>query len=62
MKSVGGISMCTREMVSVSGISMCTRNDISKWNFNVYFNHAEMESDQLSKPSRGFLHSGGGGG
>lgn len=29
MKSVGGISMCTRVMILFSGISMCTRNNIS---------------------------------
>lgn len=34
-------------MISVTGILKCT---------------TEMESDQLSKPSKGFLHSGGGGG
>lgn len=38
---------CTLEMISVIGILKCT---------------TEMESDRLSRPSKGFLHSGGGGG
>lgn len=59
MKSVGGIKSVLKKwyhlveiqsvlnMVSDSGILKCTK---------------EMEPDRLSRPSRGFLHSGGGGG
>lgn len=49
MKSVGRISMCTREMISVGGNLICTRNGTSQWNFKVYYRNGVRSTLQTFK-------------
>lgn len=49
MKSVGGISKCTKEMISFSGNSICTKYGIRQWNFKVYLRNGVRSTLQTLK-------------